>query len=436
MEFIELDGREQLSESIVILNKNIKLIYDKISKSLEKDVKIESRVDEDDKNYRIKDEKLRGQVIELSSSGNAKVMRSQFSIPARGSYNARGRGRGRNFLNAYTSKVIAKGKNIEETQSNEAKLSDMDEFPVLYPKYVEPGSSFAEKLKKGTCVSQDICVKNYLKNLQKLVNLLNTKPSNFKVNIEGKYFGYTTYPHDKFNQLIALHECSSSLIKSAYDYGLLYSVYTTDGSELSKIPELHRIVKNYLKITKADMVFVRVYSVIGEVTDKEIYQALRIIRIGITRNYILSEHEKGIPGEEVHIEELPELLTRKRSWSFKVIAEQLENFIQTPIWVNHEENGTLIITNANTYGPDAEAKIEKIYWSIMKPEKNKSKVIPNKMLSDKGSYALCKLFKGEDKHDCKWCKFSTNVVPDINLEDIKFEDNAEDTPAKKKMKPK
>lgn len=372
-------------------------------------------------------EKLKEQVIELSSSGNAKVKRSQFSIPARGSYNARGRGRGSNSFNAYSSKVMAKGKDIDESQNYaRAKLLDMDEFPVLYPKYKEPGSSFAEKLKTGVQSSQDISVKNYLKNLQYIANYLNLNPSNFKITKEGKYKGYTTYPHEKFNQLIALNECSSNFVKSAYDYGLLYSVYTSDASELEKIPELYRIVKNYLKITKADMVFIRVYSAIGEVTDKEIYQALRVIKIGITRNYILSEVEEGIQGNEVFVEELPELMTKKRSWSIKVIADQLINFVQTPIWVNFEDTNTLIVTNSTSYGPDAVSKVEKIYWSIMKPGQNKSKVIPNKLLSDKGSYQLCKIMKGEDNHYCKWCGYSTNMVPTVKIEDKTFEESDED----------
>ena len=374
-------------------------------------------------------EELKSKVIELQSSGNAKVMKSQFSVPSRGSYNARGRGRGRNSFNAYTSRNIAdKGKDIEETQSAKAKILDMDEFPALYPKYKEPGSSFAEKLKTGVTSCQDICVKNYLKNLQYIANHLNLKPSNFKILKDGSYKGYTTYPHDKFNQLIALKECNSSLVKSAYDFGLLYSVYTSDASEVSKIPELYRVTKNYLKITKADMVFIRVYSVIGEVTDKDIFQALRIVKIGITRNYILGDNEEGIPGEEIFIEELPELMTKKRSWSIKVIADQLVKFAQTPIWVNHEDTNTLIVTNSTSYGPDAATKVEKIYWSIMKPDSHKSKVIPNKLLSDKGSIQLCKILKGEDAHYCKWCNFSTNMVPNVEIGDIKFEDSDEEVP--------
>ncbi|GJV22688.1 hypothetical protein Tco_1375383 [Tanacetum coccineum] len=138
-------------------------------------------------------------------------------------------------------------------------------------------------------------------------------------------------PHDKINQLVALVDCNSEIVKSAYDYGLLHSVYTKNGAEVSKIPKLFEVAKTFLKITKANMVYIRIYGAIAEVDYEKIYPTVRIAKIGITNHYIIPETKIQ---EEVIIEELPSYFTKKRSWSFKVMADAILDITNTPFRVN------------------------------------------------------------------------------------------------------
>lgn len=109
--------------------------------------------------------------------------------------------------------------------------------------------------------------------------------------------------------LVGLLGCQPKLIKATYDYGILHTIYTSDGIKCSEIPKLYQIVKNYLNITKANMVFVRIFGAVGEVTYDNIIPTTRFIKIGIAKNYVLQEEVKVLP--VILGLEIPEYLTKK-----------------------------------------------------------------------------------------------------------------------------
>ncbi|GKA93371.1 hypothetical protein Tco_0815357 [Tanacetum coccineum] len=224
-----------------------------------------------------------------------------------------------------------------------------NDFPSLIDK------SFKESLFEKKQDYNYHC-KMYLNNFLKLANKLNNEPQK----IINEYEGYSTFAHEKVNQLVGLFNCDPNLIKATYDYGLLHSVYTKDGSELCKIPEVYEQAKYYLKITKATMIYVRFYGAVGEVTFEEIIHTTRLVKMGLTRDFMLIEYD--------------------------------------------------------TDGPKV---LEKIYWKILSPEDMDTKVFAKNYLSEKGFEYLCKNLYFEESHKCRYCGKGETGVPELfNFEDI------------------
>ncbi|GJS57354.1 hypothetical protein Tco_0652138 [Tanacetum coccineum] len=326
------------------------------------------------------------------------------------SSNPRGRGRGLRGgrgRNQFTTKTIFQ-KELAFEQSD---------FPALF------NQSYKEKVMSSEKKDFSYPIKQYIKNFAKIANFLNKVPSKMENDL-----GYVTCPHDKINQLVALVDCNSEIVKSAYDYGLLHSVYTKNGAEVSKIPKLFEVAKTFLKITKANMVYIRIYGAIAEVDYEKIYPTVRIAKIGITNHYIIPETKIQ---EEVIIEELPSYFTKKRSWSFKVMADAILDITNTPFRVNHYEKNTVIVTNATTRDEQGLKILESIYWKIYSPidalkNNMQAKVLPEKMLSESGMKQLCKILYQDTNHKCEFCgkEEVNNYVPAVILEEL-FEDKRE-----------
>ncbi|GKA84111.1 hypothetical protein Tco_0805706 [Tanacetum coccineum] len=229
--------------------------------------------------------------------------------------------------------------------------------------------------------------------------------------------GYSTFAHEKVNQLVGLFNCDPNLIKATYDYGLLHSVYTKDGSELCKIPEVYEQAKYYLKITKATMIYVRFYGAVGEVTFEEIIHTTRLVKMGLTRDFILSE--KVTKQNQLCFEEIPQYLTKKRAWSLKTMSDAIKEIIKTPFRLNFYKLNLIIVSNAREYDTDGPKVLEKIYWKILSPEDMDTKVFAKNYLSEKGFEYLCKNLYFEESHKCRYCGKGETGVPELfNFEDI------------------
>lgn len=227
--------------------------------------------------------------------------------------------------------------------------------------------------------------------------------------------------------LIALPGCKINLIQAAYNYGLISTIYTQDGSEVASIPELYNVVKSYLRITKADMIYIRIYSAVAEVTYENVIPVTRVIKIGITREYILKTAKVQTV---LKPEEIPQFLTKKRAWSFKVMSDTLKNIDESPFWLNTFKPNTAIFTNASTYRQEDRRSLKLMYNSILQPENEiRSRVIPKDFLTEEGRKILCNIFKSEELHTCKYCINNIEETPNIDIDDTGEESYYTDTEA-------
>lgn len=205
--------------------------------------------------------------------------------------------------------------------SKSIKIGSIMDFPSVVPS--EKYSDIVKSDKKDFVYE----CKQYINNFKIISNKLNKNPCS----ITEDYKGYTTIKHEKINMLIGLIGCQSELVKAAYDYGLLNTLYTTNGDECIKIPKLHRVVTNYIKITKADMIFIKFYGAMEEVTMEQIIPTIQFVKIGLTRDYVLPDTEPEVQNALLH-EDIPKFLIKKRAWGFKVMIDALKSSIQKPIW--------------------------------------------------------------------------------------------------------
>ncbi|DAF42459.1 TPA_asm: putative inclusion body protein [Bacopa monnieri virus 3] len=313
---------------------------------------------------------------------NTGLTKVNYAEPSRPDYSAigrvnhfRGRGGRGIFQNINDRKL--KGKEIMET--NEL--------------------SYANKVKSQK-KDFDFKVTRYVNNFYKITTFLNN-------NTENKEKSFSVVTHEKINLLIALPGCNSNLIKTCYEYGLLYSVYTKDGSEVIHIPDLYRVIQGYLKITKAQLIFVRIYSTTGEVTFDTIIPPIRFIKIGITQHYIISENPMKLPPLEIN--QIPSYLQNKRAWSLKIIVSAIKELLKSPFWVNFYERNTVICTFASSFkGQDT---MENMIKGILQPEIQFTRVISQGSITEEVMKKLCKMFKSEEEHFCKYCLQQDNDVP-------------------------
>lgn len=82
---------------------------------------------------------------------------------------------------------------------------------------------------------------------------------------------------------------NANLVKTYYSYGLLNTVYTQTGDEISTIPELYKDFMNYKRITKGTLFYIKFYSAPAEILFNEIKPSIQVIKIGFTRDMMIPE---------------------------------------------------------------------------------------------------------------------------------------------------
>ncbi|GJT62108.1 hypothetical protein Tco_1005641 [Tanacetum coccineum] len=165
------------------------------------------------------------------------------------------------------------------------------------------------------------------------------------------------------------------------------------------------------------MIYVRFYGAVGEVTFEEIIHTTRLVKMGLTRDFILSE--KVTKQNQLCFEEIPQYLTKKRAWSLKTMSDAIKEIIKTPFRLNFYKLNLIIVSNAREYDTDGPKVLEKIYWKILSPEDMDTKVFAKNYLSEKGFEYLCKNLYFEESHKCRYCGKGETGVPELfNLEDI------------------
>ncbi|ADZ45066.1 putative inclusion body protein [Sweet potato vein clearing virus] len=245
--------------------------------------------------------------------------------------------------------------------------------------------------------------------------MLNQKPIQ-DPNLAKEYMGYITQPNKNYNKLIALPKTSASLVRSCYLYGMLATVYTSDGSELVDIPEICKAVKSYLAVTKAKLLYVRFYSTPAEITMEDIKPVITVVKIGMTKEMIIPEGIKIQP--QIAVEEIADFFANKRVIQLKNVVDELANNYTSnnPIWIYHNRENTLIYSLAKEVKPKDMEDIRLWIMTLINPEKNPlTRAIKKEFISDKIKGHYCKIISEYPDHLCTRCGGRTNEVPDIDI---------------------
>ena len=89
--------------------------------------------------------------------------------------------------------------------------------------------------------------------------------------------------------MIAQPKTSSNLVKTCYNYGLLNTIYTYDGEEISGIPELYKAFVIYKRVTKGNLFYIKFYTAPAEILYEEIKSPIQVIKISLNRDMIIPE---------------------------------------------------------------------------------------------------------------------------------------------------
>ena len=127
----------------------------------------------------------------------------------------------------------------------------------------------------------------------------------------------------RYNKLIALLKTKPSLVKTCYEYGLLSTVYTSDGNEISTIPEIYEAFSIFKKITKGTLFFIKIYIAPAEILYDEVKKPIQVVKIGMTRDMIIPQDI--IPQPEIPRIEIPKFYANKRIIGLSIILQELAN---------------------------------------------------------------------------------------------------------------
>ncbi|KAG5632856.1 hypothetical protein H5410_004573 [Solanum commersonii] len=134
---------------------------------------------------------------------------------------------------------------------------------------------------------------------------------------------YLTQKLQGYNKLIAQPNTNANLVRTCYNYGLLHTVYTYDGEEVSGIPELHKAFVTYKRVTKGNLFYIKFYTTPVEILYKEIKPPIQVIKIGLTKDMIIPE-DIG-QQEEICKIEILSFYANKRIIGISTIIQELTN---------------------------------------------------------------------------------------------------------------
>lgn len=278
--------------------------------------------------------------------------------------------------------------------------------------------------------SMSYVAKTYLENLYTMIKYLNKNAVSEDFD---KVHGFTVQSNQGYNKLIGLIGCGPKLIKNSYNYGLLATVYTKDGTELVELPEIYKIFKNYKRITHAELYYVRVYSAPAEVCEQGIKEKITVVKIGITKEILLPEEVQEQP--EVRKEDLIEFIRRKRIIQMAQIVKELVSVYNksSPIWISSNRNQELIYTQGKDTREKDMEEIENWILTLLRPDdKPRTRAINQEFISEESKDYYCRIIGREyvKEHQCTKCNEGTSKKGKAPLlewdEGIKRDDETDD----------
>ncbi|WMV23986.1 hypothetical protein MTR67_017371 [Solanum verrucosum] len=240
-------------------------------------------------------------------------------------------------------------KQVSEKQHKNTNLNQLFEKPFI-PKMprntltMEPQTStYADSLQNEKKLYNHV-TRTYIENIHKIQTYLNRNPRSTTTKEPSQ--DYLTLKLQGYNKLIAQPKTNANLVRTCYNYGLLNTVYTYDGEEISGIPELHKAFVTYKRVTKGNLFYIKFYTAPAEIIYEEIKPLIQVIKIELTKDMIIPE-DIG-QQEKIRKIEIPSFYANKRIIGISTIIQELaNNYLNgNVIWSYYSRDQLMIYSNS------------------------------------------------------------------------------------------
>ncbi|KAG5595493.1 hypothetical protein H5410_036725 [Solanum commersonii] len=172
----------------------------------------------------------------------------------------------------YKNAELRTSKQVSDKQHKNVNLNQLFKKPFTQrtPRHMsmEPQTStYADSLQnQNEKKTSNYIARTYIENIHKIQTYLNLNP---RSTTKEPNQDYLTQKLQGYNKLIAWPKSNANLVRTCYNYGLLNTVYTYDGEEVSGIPELHKTFVTYKKIPSfyANKRIIGILTIIQELTN-------------------------------------------------------------------------------------------------------------------------------------------------------------------------
>ncbi|XP_069154036.1 uncharacterized protein [Solanum lycopersicum] len=208
--------------------------------------------------------------------------------------------------------------------------------------------------------------RTYIENIHRVQTFLNLNPRAKET--KNPTEDYITQYLQGYNKLIAQPGTNPNLVATCYNYGLLSTVYTIMGDEISKIPKLYKAFLQYKRVTKGTLFYIMFYAATAEILYEEVKPTVQAIKIGLTREMIIPE--KIDIQEEIQKVDIPEFYATKRTIGIATILNEMtNNYInENAIWTYYNRDQTIIYSNCREIRIADMEDLRQWILSLLKPE--------------------------------------------------------------------
>ncbi|QIE08171.1 putative inclusion body protein [Epiphyllum virus 4] len=220
-----------------------------------------------------------------------------------------------------------------------------------------------------------------------------------------------------YNKLVADKNTDQQLVLTAYNYGLLQVLYIENLSQLELFDKEIRIAyQKFQQITKADLIYMRIYSAMAEPYENKVIPKIELIKFGIT--YTKLQYDEVYEQESLRDTNIKEFIHHKRALGILIIQRELEN-TNNQIWLYSNNDGRLIYSISRTTNEDVKNIVADWSQKLNMPEGVFPKCsIKNPMMTMKTMEILCDIARRQiyTKHKCNLC----TKMKDVKISDPVF----------------
>ena len=323
--------------------------------------------------------------------------------------------------NIYQSTSAGTSKGVNKPRYQNANMNKIFEKPFT-PKtqkdhlFIPPQvNTYRDSLNQDKKI-YNYTAQKYIENIYRVQTFLNHNPR--ATDIKEPNTNYITQKLQGYNKLIALPKTNPSLVKTCFDYGLLNTIYTQDGEELTAMEELYKIFTTYKRITKGNLFYIKCYTAPAEILYDEIKPVIQVVKIGLTRDMIIPEDISRQP--EIPRIEIPDFYANKRLIGLATIIQELANNYANgnPIWSYYSRDHQMIYSNSKELRQADMEDVRQWILTLLNPEKQSTaRAIKKGFISDGLLTRYCKIIGHKyPDHQCSRCNGEDNIIPEVHLE--------------------